>query len=214
MATGTPTASTPRRARSSASSPQSSAPGSQDPGLSPQLIFPGDRPAEIVRFESDMVALFADAATLLGVPKSVAAVYGILFASPEPLSFSEISARLNFSNGSVSQALKALREIGAIRAAAQRSQLPAPSSQLASSRASFEPDTEMRRLIQRFLEQRLETQLTRGKTRLNALQGAVSAFAPSDRKVMEQRLKKLCRWHDRTRAMMPVIRTFLNLSGK
>jgi len=63
-------------------------------------VVPGTRPEGIVKFEEQMVSFFVDAADLLGVPKSVAAIYGIVFASPEPLSFSKISARLNFSNGS------------------------------------------------------------------------------------------------------------------
>ena len=190
-----------------------------------QWVLPHDRPVEVVRFEEEMVGLFVDAADLLSVPKSVAAVYGILFASPAPLSFSEISARLNFSNGSVSQALKTLREIGAIRPAQPpqvsgfksqvsglNPQVSGLKSQVSPSRSSFEPDTEMRRLLQRFIEQRLETQLSRGKARLTNLNGAASAFAAADRKVMELRLYKLRRWHDRTRAMMPVIRTFLKLA--
>ena len=75
-----------------------------------------------------------------------------------------------------------------------------------------EPDTEMRRLIQRFIEQRLETQLRRGQTRLTALQAAATAYGAQDRKMMEQRLLKLRHWHDRTRALMPMIKMFLQLT--
>ena len=162
-----------------------------------------------------MVALFVDSATLLGVPKSAAAVYGILFASPEPLSFSEISARLNFSNGSISQALKALRENGAIRPAngptVRTSDRPT-ARQPTSARASFEPDTEMRRLIQRFIEQRLEAQLSKGKARLAIMESATAAFARPSRQLIEQRLQKLLRWHERTHGLLLVIKTFLKLS--
>lgn len=167
------------------------------------LVLAGDRPAGQVGFETEMVQFFVDAAELMGVPESVAAIYGIVFASPEPLSFSEISARLDFSNGSVSQGLKILKEIGAVRVAEGRS---------SAGRPRFEPDTEMRRLIQRFIEQRVETQLRQGKARLTTLATAAEAYGEAERKILDQRLNKLRRWHDRTRAMMPVIRTFLKLA--
>ena len=65
-----------------------------------------DRPAERVEFEVAVVDFFVGAAHLLGVPKSVAAIYGIVFASAAPLSFADIAARLDLSQGSISQGLR------------------------------------------------------------------------------------------------------------
>ena len=180
---------------------------------SSNLVLPGSRPADSVAFESEMVAFFVDFAELVGVPKSVAATYGIIFSSVEPLSFSEISARLNFSSGSVSQAIKSLREIGAIRLAdtAGNGGARGKTSER-RSRDTFEPDMEMRRLIQRFIEQRLETQLNRGKAGLTELQEGASAYNTKDRKVIDQRLIKIKRWHERTPALLPVANTFLKLT--
>ncbi len=166
------------------------------------LVLAGDRPEEIVLFESQLVAFFVDAAELLGVPKSVAAIYGIVFASPEPLSFANIEARLDFSKGSISQGLRALREIGAVREVStdkDRTEL-------------FSPDLEMRRLIQRFLEQRLDTQLEQGKKRLGGLKKSADVFTGRDQKLIMERLRKLQRWHDRTMALMPVVKAFLKLT--
>lgn len=148
-----------------------------------------------------MVDFFVDAAELLGVPKSVAAIYGIVFASPEPLSFSEISARLNFSNGSVSQGLRVLREIGAI--------LPTHSDRDRLER--FAPDLKLRKLVIHFLEQRLEKQLDSGSQRLAGLNRAVPT---ADRKAaieLNRRLKSLGDWHARARQLLPVARAFLKL---
>lgn len=172
--------------------------------LPPQdsLVLRGGRAEAVVAFECEMVAFFVDAAELLGVPKSVAAIYGIVFASPEPLSFSDIEARLDFSKGSISQGLRALREIGAIRevsTAENRTEL-------------FAPDLEMRRLIHRFIEQRLDTQLEQGKHRLGGLRKFAKVFTAENQKVMTVRLLKLQRWHDRARALMPVMKTFLKLT--
>ena len=81
-----------------------------------------ERSADLIAFEQSLVAFFIEAADLLGVPKSVAAIYGVCFASPEPLGFSEIQARLDISAGSISQGLRFLREIGALKPV---SELPA-----------------------------------------------------------------------------------------
>lgn len=94
------------------------------------LVKAGDRPADVVAFEEALVSFFTDAADNLGVPKSVAAIYGICFASPEPLSFSDINERLDISSGSVSQGLKVLREVGALRVAETPSELSAIRSKL------------------------------------------------------------------------------------
>ena len=130
------------------------------------LLQKQERSASVVGFEEAVVDFFVDAADLLGVPKSVAVLYGIVFASPQPLSFADIQARGTLSKGSVSQGLRVLREMGAIKEVSA----PADRSEL------FTPDLEMRRLIQRFLEQRLEKQLAAGKSRLGDLQRALQIW--------------------------------------
>jgi HTH-type transcriptional regulator, glycine betaine synthesis regulator len=199
------------------------------------LVVPGGRPAESVAFEEQMVSFFVEAADLLGVPKSVAAIYGVIFASPVPLSFSEVEARLDISKGSISQGLRVLREVGAIRIdePAARSQEPglggselkAQSSKLkvpisdppssisgrgASRRDLYVPDLALRKLIIRFLENRLSKQLAAGTDRLAALDRAVPAGRESE--VLRERLKSLKDWHRKTRALLPVVKTFLKVT--
>ena len=93
------------------------------------LLQKQERSASVVGFEEAVVDFFVDAANLLGVPKSVAVLYGIVFASPQPLSFADIQTRGTLSKGSVSQGLRVLREMGAIKevsAPADRSELFTP----------------------------------------------------------------------------------------
>ena len=162
------------------------------------LVVAGDRPAKVVAFEAEIVGFFVDAAGLLGVPKSVAAIYGMVFASPEPLSFADIAARLDLSKGSVSQGLRVLREVGAIKEVSVES----------DRTELFEPDLEMRKLIARFISSRLQTQLTTGKDRLAALDRGISTLPSADRSVVRARLDRLESWH---RRLLPVIRTFLKI---
>lgn len=170
---------------------------------SASLVLANGRAEPIVAFEAGVVDFFVDAAEMLSVPKSIAAIYGILFASPRPLSFAEIEQRLNLSKGSISQGLRALREIGAIKeisTAADRAEL-------------FVPDTEMRKIIAHFLESRVEEQLDDGQGRLEEFGKALGVYPAAEQKILKQRVQKLQRWHGRTRALLPIIRTFLKLGS-
>ena len=166
------------------------------------LLQKQERSASVVGFEEAVVDFFVDAADLLGVPKSVAVLYGIVFASPQPLSFADIEARGTLSKGSISQGLRVLREMGAIKEVSA----PADRSEL------FTPDLEMRRLIQRFLEQRLQKQLDAGKSRLGDLQRALPDLEKSHAETLRTRLKQLQSWHEKARALLPIARTFLKLA--
>ena len=59
--------------------------------------------------------LFAEVVHALGFPRSIGQIYGLLYASPDPLSFSDIVKQLEISKGSASQGLHLLRSLGAIK---------------------------------------------------------------------------------------------------
>ena len=166
------------------------------------LVVAGHRAAEVVAFESAMVDFFVDAAELLGVPKSVAAIYGIVFASPVPLSFADIESRLDISKGSVSQGLRVLREVGAVKEVS-----------IAADRAElFEPDLELRKMVQRFLENRLAKQLQSGGSRLDQLAKVMPKGRNGETAVLKDRVKQLQNWNSKARALLPIAKTFLKLS--
>ncbi len=161
-----------------------------------------------------MVAFFIEAAEMLGVPKSVAAIYGVCFASPEPLSFADIESRLDISKGSISQGLRVLREVGALRLSEK---LPsavngAPLSGVDPKRRDYyEPDLHLRNLVTRWLEQRLAKQLAAGKDRLRSIAKSVPAGSNGSAKVLRGRVKTLQAWHDQARSVLPLVKTFLKL---
>jgi len=167
------------------------------------LVLAADRPADVVAFESAMVDFFVDAAGLLGVPRSVSAIYGIVFASPVPLSFADIEARLDISKGSVSQGLKVLREVGAIKEVSRES----------DKAELFEPDLEMRKLVVRFLENRLAMQLQGGGSRLEQLAKTLPKGRNGETAVLRNRVKQLQHWNSKAKALMPIAKTFLKLGA-
>lgn len=196
-----------------------------EPATLSGLVLPGERPRNVVAFEMQVVEFFVDAADLLGVPKSVAALYGIVFASPEPLSFADIEGRLDISKGSISQGLRVLREVGALKVVslepgtlnaeglAQSSSLPAPGSNRQTKRGDcYVPDLELRKLVTRFLEHRLKRQLDAGTTRLAGLKRAIPSGNKRSSNELNRRLKSLTDWHTRAQLLLPMARTFLKLT--
>lgn len=161
----------------------------------------GSRDAAVVVFEAEVVSFFCDAADLLGVPKSVAAIYGVCFASAEPLSFVDLNERLDISMGSISQGVRVLRDVGALKVVGSHDR-----------REYFAPDLELRKLAARFIEQRLEKQLKAGKNRLQTMKTSIPAGPPDSARELKARLKNLENWHDKGKALVPMVKAFLKLT--
>ena len=166
-----------------------------------KLVIPDGRPPEVVAFELEVVGFFVDAADLLGFPKSLAAIYGICFASPVPLGFVEIHARLNISTGSLSQGLKGLREVGALTAVRSPGE----------KRDRFQPALGLRQVAMHFIERRLEPQLELGGLKLLELSRYIRGSGESA-KVLQARVETLSTWHEHARAIIPVVKNFLKLT--
>ena len=195
--------------------------GATSPGL----------PAALSPFEAEIVAVFADLVVLLGLPKSMGEIYGLVFASAEPPTFADIEQKLGLSKGSVSQGLRALRELGAVREAggegrgkadADSSSAFPPSSDAPGLRSSGPPfsagatrathwvaTTELRQLIGTLLRERLTPYLSRQDQRMAAAETALESEAgglpAKDYKALKNRLDKLQTWQSRARTVLPVL---------
>lgn len=195
------------------------------------LVRVADRPTEVVAFEESVVTFFVHAADMLGVPKSVAAIYGICFASADPLGFSEIQDRLKISSGSISQGLRVLREVGALKTAGHSSKdqslaakdqaettttsADQPSIDAASRQARlarYEPDLELRKLVMHWIEKRLQAQLKSGTQSLTSMRAAVPSTTPKAAQVLRDRLGALQAWHDKASTLVPLAKTALKLT--
>ena len=166
------------------------------------LVRADGRAPDAVAFEVALVDFFICGAELLGAPRSVAAIYGIIFASPAPLGFADVEARLDISKGSISQGMRVLREIGAVRVVEGND----------IRRDYFAPDLELRKLVLRFLDERLQKQLTDGTDRLAHLRRSLPDLGADATATLRERLQQLKNWHDKTRSVLPVIKTFLALT--
>jgi len=170
---------------SSPASPDSRAAASP-PEVSPEFT------RECVEFFSELVGVF-------GLGRSVGQIYGLLFASPRPLSFTDIAESLDISRGSTSQGLNFLRELGAVRATAGE-----------SDRQLFEPELHLRKLIGGVLKERVDPVVQQGGDRIKKLRKAVAA-APNatGKEFSEKQLKRLESWRRQMGLLLPILKTIL-----
>jgi DNA-binding transcriptional regulator GbsR (MarR family) len=68
----------------------------------------------VTALETEAIQMFIAVARLLGYPRSVGEIFGILFAAEKPLTFEGISRKRGISAGSVSIGLRHLRSLGVV----------------------------------------------------------------------------------------------------
>ena len=146
------------------------------------------------------MAVFADLVTLLGLPKSMGEIYGLIFSSPEPLAFVDIEQKLRLSKGSVSQGLRSLRELGAIHGVGGDGE----------RRERWVATVELRKLIGTILRDRLVPYLERQDQRLAHAdqllgEGTPAGLSPAQARTLRGRLSKLQTWQSRARTVLPLV---------
>lgn len=149
-------------------------------------------------FDEAVVSLIVSAAEIFGIPKSVAAIYAICFASAEPLSFADISVRLRISQGSLSQGLRLLQEMGALKIVETRER-----------RDYFVPELELRRFATRFIEQRLECRLKSLGVQLREVKDLAPHSSSSSAKELKERIEYLQSWGDKGQALIPLFKALI-----
>lgn len=150
-------------------------------------------------FEHGVIEVFVNLAELLGVPKSVGEIYGLLFASARALTFQDVIDRLELSKGSASQGLRLLRNIGAVKLVYVSGE----------RRDYFVPETELRALLGGFLREKVRPHFESGLARIDLLGGlsqevAFRELPPEDGRLLRQRLDKMRAWHCKARALAPI----------
>lgn len=160
-----------------------------------------------IAFERECLAFFAEAVQVFGVPPSIGQIYGLLYASPEPLAFSDIVARLEISKGSASQGLQFLRSLGAIIEAD-------PSGKSGESRGvSFAPELSLRQLVAGVLRERIAPMAGPGAKRLTHLR-ELAEQAPENTKFYLGRARQLETWRRRFTTVLPLLTALLGPKKK
>lgn len=156
--------------------------------------------ATLSAWETSTIDVFIRAASLIGLPRSIGEIYGLLFCSSQSLTFDELVERLQISKGSVSQGLKVLRQLGAVKL----HYVPG------SRRDHYEPELSMKRLARGFIKDQFEPHMVSANQRLENIETLI-AQEPNEtlRQHAASRLNTLHSWRQRAQKLLPIIMAVL-----
>lgn len=150
--------------------------------------------------ETQVIQFFVDGVKVLGLPRSIGEIYGLLFISPQPLALDDLVARLGISKGSASQGLRALRDLGAVRETEVEN----------SRRSHFEADMELKRLVGGFIREQVRPHLESGTSKVENLSGlAAQEPDPARREFYDARVQQLKHWIGRGKFVLPLLQKVL-----
>lgn len=137
---------------------------------------------------------------MLGLPKSLGEIYGVLFASPQPMTMQDLIDRQGISKGSASQGLKMLRTLGAVREV-----------EFGNDRKTyFEADVELKKLVGGFIREEIRPHLKSGQEKLAKLERELGKLEdPGLRHFYGERVKRLERWSGKANLVLPLLQKFL-----
>ena len=150
--------------------------------------------------EIEIIEMFVSVVKLLGIPKSVAEIYGLLFVTAEPLALDEIVSRLQISKGSVSQGLKLLRSFGGVK-----------SAYVAGDRRDhYTAETELKKLVIGFMRGEVQPRMDHGEAKLQHVRSLAETLPAESKEFLTKRVGKLEQWHNKSRALLPLLSVMLD----
>ena len=163
-----------------------------------------DRPAAVHSalppIERQVVSFFVDGVRVLGLPRSIGEIYGLLFISQESLSLDDLVERLQISKGSASQGLRMLKNLGAVREVENS----------ADRRTYYQPAVELKRLAGGFIREQIRPHLESGKSKIAQLNAAANDVEdPAKRQFIDDRLDRLDAWMRSGTQVLPILQKIL-----
>lgn len=155
-------------------------------------------------FEAECSQLFGAVVDVWGVPHSVGQIYGVLFASPEPLCFSDIVMRLKISKGSASQGIHSLLALRAVKMVSSDRM-----AGLGSTRDYYEPELALRKLVSGVLRERIAPIAAAGADHFLRLQ-RLAQIEEKENPFLVERVGQIETWRKRFKTVLPVINALLD----
>lgn len=153
--------------------------------------------------ERQVVAIFVDGVKVLGLPRSIGEIYGILFVSRTPLSLDDLVEKLRISKGSASQGLRTLKSLGAVREANG-------SNGTAERRTYYEPAVELKRLVGGFIREQVRPHLDSGRNKIKQLSETARVVEDAElREFLADRVDRLDQWLRSGSRVLPILQKIL-----
>ena len=164
-------------------------------------MHPSEQPdTKSTSVEQQLISFFKDGAKIVGLPASVGEIFGLLFASPKPLTMADLVTRLNISKGSASQGLKMLRTLGAVRDVEYDN----------DRKGYFEADIELKKLVGGFIREQVRPHISSGTRKLAQLEEELDTINDSElSEFYENRIKIIKRWSGKADLVLPLLQKFL-----
>lgn len=143
--------------------------------------------------ESAIIEIFIRATKVLGYPKSIGEIYGILYVSDEPLCMEDIIQRLGISLGAASQGLKVLKGMRAVKS----------NHMIGKRREYFTAELELEDLMNRYIRKEFSEHLKNWKQQQESIR---KLFQSNGTQVthghLESRLLKLEQLHVKSQKLI------------
>jgi DNA-binding transcriptional regulator GbsR (MarR family) len=154
------------------------------------------RAAQPITPEDSILNLCVKLCSILGLPKSVGLIYGAVFVSARPIEAGDICKKLKISRGSVSQGLKFLRELGAIRVEGDN-----------GNRAEhFMVEDHLRKAVETFVTKKIAPAFEELGEEVVRLEKDPNLSLPTE---LREKLETIRRWHGHSRLLLPLVTGFL-----
>lgn len=154
----------------------------------------------LTTLQREVVDFFVDGVKVLGLPRSLGEIYGLLFITTAPLSLDDLVRDLGISKGSASQGLRMLRTLGAVREAAGNG----------DRRTYYEPAVDLKKLVGGFIREQVRPHLDSGKVKLRFIAETASLTAdPVDKEFFNDRIERLESWMKRGGQVLPMLQKIL-----
>jgi DNA-binding transcriptional regulator GbsR (MarR family) len=167
----------------------------------PVMTAEREAPAALQELEVEAIEMFINFLRLIGLPKSVGEIYGLLFVAPRPMAMDDIMERLGISLGAASQGLKLLRSFGAVRVVYERGE----------RRDHYVADLELSRFATVFIKEELQPRMDMAAERIKRMEHALSSLPAKERKATRERIERLKHWLDKGRKLLPWLIRFMKL---
>jgi DNA-binding transcriptional regulator GbsR (MarR family) len=143
--------------------------------------------------ESAIIDIFIRATKILGYPKSIGEIYGILYVSDEPLCMEDIILRLGISLGTASQGLKVLKGMRAVKS----------NHIIGKRREYFTAEFELEELINRYIRVEFTGYLKNWQEQQASIRAIFQDNGAQENHAhLEDRLNKLENLHAKSEALI------------
>jgi len=149
--------------------------------------------------EIEAIEMFINFLKLIGLPKSVGEIYGLLFVSPQPLAMDDFMQRLQISLGAASQGLRLLRSFGAVKVVYRPG----------DRRDHYVADLQLSNFATVFIKEELQPRMERALKRIDRIESLALEQTPADREVTRVKIERLRHWLEKGQTMLPWILKFL-----